>query len=437
MSMVVTFFLAVCSGILAIRAQEHQEAPQAIETKEAKVCFALVKQLANEENGNLWGISLDGPLIFVDPSTRFAVANRQDAENVLVEADGVFTGTMPSDVPIANTSCEWSGTNWSMVLWPLPEDPCEKAVLLMHESWHRIQDDLNLESVDATNSHLDSRDGRYWIQLEWRALASAIKSTDVDRIDAIADAIQFRLYRQSLFENAKHNEIQLELHEGLAEFTGFALSGMRKNEQRQLMLAHLEQYPKMLNTYVRSFAYLSGPALGLLIQEFKPGWTKELRPGDDLGQLLADAAGVDSTLESADAIRKRAGKYNGDELWNSELTREEERQRKIEFFKETFVDGPVLTLPLGNHRMSFNPSNIVPLEEIGTVYPTLSVAAPWGELNAEQGALIRNDFSSVLLEVTNTDKTPPVSGKGWTLKLNDGWELVPGDRDGDWLIKKQ
>ena len=50
----------------------------------------------------MWGRPLYGPMIFVDPQTRFAVANQADGNGVLQENRGVFAGTLPNDVVIAN-----------------------------------------------------------------------------------------------------------------------------------------------------------------------------------------------------------------------------------------------------------------------------------------------------------------------------------------------
>ena len=44
------------------------------------------------------------PEIFADPQTRFVIANQADAGGALKADGGVFTGTLPASVPIANTS---------------------------------------------------------------------------------------------------------------------------------------------------------------------------------------------------------------------------------------------------------------------------------------------------------------------------------------------
>ncbi len=145
-----------------------------IDLAEAKTRFAEAKKLAQADHGQLWGKSVEGPMMFVDPRTRYVVGNQADAEGLLKPAGDVFIGKLPPKIPIANTACQWAGVHWSMVLWPLPEDETTRTILLMHESWHRIQNDLGLPPLDPPNAHLDTMPGRYWLQLEWRALARAL-----------------------------------------------------------------------------------------------------------------------------------------------------------------------------------------------------------------------------------------------------------------------
>jgi hypothetical protein len=75
---------------------------------------------------------------------------------------------------------------------------------------------------DGYNEHLDTLEGRFWMQLEWRALRRAIESSGSDRTAAIADALAFRRERRRLFPGAADNERRDEIREGLASYTGIA-----------------------------------------------------------------------------------------------------------------------------------------------------------------------------------------------------------------------
>ncbi|HEX8337535.1 MAG TPA: hypothetical protein VF621_12445, partial [Pyrinomonadaceae bacterium] len=71
---------------------------------------------------------------------------------------GVFVGTLPSDINIANTAVEWAGVNWMLVMSSaIPADRDRRGALLMHELWHRQQAGLGFPASGAANDHLDTR----------------------------------------------------------------------------------------------------------------------------------------------------------------------------------------------------------------------------------------------------------------------------------------
>src|SRR6476646_4632693 len=102
----------------AVRAQGASPIP----IDSAKAAFAEANALCAADQGELWGVSLCGPIMFVDAPSRSIVANESDGNGVLALRDGVFAGVMPADRNIANTAVEWSGRKWTQMLWPLPSD---------------------------------------------------------------------------------------------------------------------------------------------------------------------------------------------------------------------------------------------------------------------------------------------------------------------------
>ena len=388
----------------------------------AQRTFAEAKLASEEDGGKMWGRPLYGPMIFVDPQTRFAVANQADGKGELKAEGGVFTGTLPTSVAIANTAVDWNGVKWTMVMWPaIGERATSQRALLLHECWHRIQDDLGLPATQGDNKHLDSLDGRFWFLLELRALAKALRNED--RPGAINDALLFRAKRRALFPDAATNEHLLEANEALAEYTGFALRGTPDGESRLAFARRLDNVDRG-TSFVRGFAYLTGPAYGLLLDALAPGWTRGLKASDDLSQLLAKAANV-TPAGDADA---RALAYGGAELRAAEEKREREQRARIAKFRALLVDGPVIELPMNSSsRYSFDPNTVVPLGDAGTVHPTLSVSADWGTISTERGARIAPDFSAFFFPAADRER----------LKLNEGWELTPGKRSGDLRVARK
>lgn len=403
-----------------------------IDLARAKRYFDEAKTLCEADGGRLWGVSLCGPLLFADPRTRTVVANQRDGEGLLKEDQGVFVGTLPSNVNIAYTAVEWAGVKWTMILWPLPDDTFERGRLYAHESWHRIQDQLGLPSAGPSNAHLDTLEGRFWLQLEWRALKAALTDRGPQRRRATEDALTFRAVRRSLFPDADAEESALEMHEGLAQYTGVRLSG--HPNPAALAVKLLEEGAKT-ETFVRSFAYASGPAYGLLLDEARPDWRKRLKPSDDFGRLLAPAFYSNRTLPSKERGEVAALRYGGPDLRASETERDSVRRKRNAEMLARFVTGPVLRIPLRQMRMQFDPSQVQPLEGHGNVYPQIRIVDVWGILNASKGALISSGFDYVIVPAP-TDTNGP-SGDGWQIELKEGWALSPGERTGDYTLTKK
>lgn len=398
---------------------------QPIDIAKAKTNFAEAEALFSKDNSAMWGISLDGPMIFVDRESRFAVANRADASKALKEVDDVFTGHLPANVMIANTAIDWNETKWTMLLWPLPEDPDERKVLLAHEAWHRIQDKVGFPSSVATNDHLDSLHGRYLLQLEWRALSKALRSAKADakteRDSSIADALHFRFRRNELLKNSLEQEVSMEMHEGLAEITGVKLA-LAPADRIDRTVRLLESRPAEFPTFVRSFAYLSGPAYALLLDKLDPDWMENLTVESDLGRLLLAATNVELENNLELAVAERSKLYDGPTLWIAEKKRDDERIAKLELLSKKFLTGPRLIIPLENPRMSFDPRELVPLKDAGTVYYTLTITDEWGVLTVTGGALLSKDFSQVTVGVPENFAGERQTSE-WELDLYEGWSV--------------
>ena len=225
----------------------------------ARQYFAEAAVLFARDAGALWGVSLDGPLIFVDFETRQVAANQPDAEGRLAPQAGVWVGAIPPEVMVANTAMAWAGVHWTMLLWQsLSDDPQRRAEFMAHEAFHRIQGDIgfSMPKIANANVHLDTLAGRYWLQLEWRALEHALLAEDAARVAALTDALLFRAARRDLFPQAAVEERALEMHEGLAEYTGFRLSGMTTAQTADCG----QRAPAQVASFGRAVAYASGAA---------------------------------------------------------------------------------------------------------------------------------------------------------------------------------
>jgi hypothetical protein len=432
------FLFAVVSLIMFTTNATAQSS--SIDTKLAAQYFRELKQTSDRDNGKTWGVPLYGPMIFVDPRSRNVVANQADLEHRLSPQDGVFTGTLPNELNPANTAFEWAGVHWTMVLWPVSEFRQSRERLLLHECFHRLQEKLGLPARDAVNAHLDTLNGRIWIQMEWRALERALRQTGPAQRSAIADALLFRHYRRSLFPDSANNENALELNEGLAEYTGVKLSSADLREtavRANLILRQARNNP----TFARSFAYISGPAYGALLDLSGKPWRASMKQSSDLGALLQQGYGI-TVRVSETAARAALSRYEGEEIVTVETQQEQRRNQQIAEARKKFIDGPVLLLSLSSEvRYSYDPNNVIGIDASNTVYPTMRLVDAWGVLTVSNGAWVERDASghviSARVPAPSDLSARPLKGDGWSLELTDGWEVVPGERSGDVKIRKK
>jgi hypothetical protein len=408
---------------------------QPIPVGTAQAYFSEARSLCQADHGQLWGVSLCGPIMLVDPQSRSVVASEADAKGLLKAEDGVFVGLLPTDQNIANTAVEWSGVYWTQMLWPLPSEVRQRETLISHELFHRIQNQLKLPKVEGgENAQLDTADGRYYLQLEWRALSRALQaSTDEERRKAAADAVLFRAERYRLFPGADGQEQALELNEGLAEYTGVRVGNPTPEEQIKAALNDLSSH-RDDSTFVRSFAYATGPGYGLLLDRYLPGWHDKLKPDQGFGALLRNALHIALPGNLQLAVERRATQYDGTTLRAAETERETRRQQIVADYHARFIDGPVLTLQFRNMHVQFDPRNLQPLGDAGTVYPNLRISDDWGVLDAKNGALIKPDWSAVIVVAPLASTGSSLKGDGWTLELKPGWKIVLSTRKGDFTL---
>ena len=433
--------LALLLGLATASEAAAQSGP--IDQGRAAQYFEEAKRVSDGDAGKLWGLALYGPMFFVDPATNEVVANQADAEGRLARHGDVWTGKLPPEMGAANTAIQWAGVHWTMLIWPLPDDRRERDRLLMHECFHRVQAQLGLPAGDAVNSQLDTREGRIWLQLEWRALERALADFDdsARRNRALADALMFRAWRRSLFPGSAKNEDALEMNEGLAEYTGQRLANPTPGELRASAIIILHE-AEGRRSYARSFAYTSGPAYGALLDS-APGshgtWRKGLTPESDFGALARRAYGVLPGTPTERAVLEAARAYDGDELIARETERDKRQQAVLASARARFVDGPVLIFPaVMGLNYSFDPNNVISLDDSLTLYTPLKVSDGWGVLECQKGAVLVRENGKIVRAQAPAPADPsarPVRLDGCTLDLHAGWTLAPGARAGDYVLK--
>jgi hypothetical protein len=404
-----------------------------VDQQRAQEYFKEAKALCERDGGRLWGVSICAPMVIGDARTQTFATSQPPPD-----------ASRPKLIGILNGPIQWGDTMWAALSWDtIANWPARtRGEAFLHESFHILQlrhlVDARYEpqklgmNVPTENEHLDSVDGRYWLRLEWRALARALRESGESRALAVREALAFRQARHARFPDNVESERALDMNEGLASYTGTVLAAQSEADAiaRGLeLLAGAEDG----ESFVRTFAYTSGPAYGLLLDAASPGWPRKVRVSDDPAVMLMRALGVQPVADPAAA----AARYGGAELRAAEERREQQRQARIAQLRRRFVDGPVLVMPGGGGGFSDSHGAVV-IPDVGTVYfGAYRMSGEWGTLEADKGVLIATDGRSRRLPAPVRGDGTTISGDGWTFKAAAGWVIRQGARQGDYEVVRR
>lgn len=394
-----------------------------VDQQRAEAYFKEAATICQRDGGRLWGVSLCGPMVFADARTRTLATNQPRP-----------TAEQPRTLGFANSPIEWGGSRWAAYMWDFTEslrDPRVRAEFMLHELFHRIQPDLGLIAAGGParsgNAHLDTFEGRFWLRLEWRALAKALAQSGDNRKRAVSDAAAFRLMRRSQFANAAENERVEEIGEGLAQYTGTVAAAASHSEAIASALEHLaaaEQHETFLQQ-----SYTTGVAYAILLDDASADWRRRVRSDSDLGQMLMAALDLRPVANAVEA----SARYGGTELRAAEQARAERRKAVVRDLQNRFVDGPVLLVP-SSGGATFNAVGATPIPGVGTVYfSQYRTRGQWGTLEATNGVLLRDDGTRRLPGPVRIEGAN-ITGDGWTVTVAQGWIVRPGPRSGDYQI---
>jgi hypothetical protein len=344
-------------------------------------------------------------------------------------------GDRPREIGFVNAPVQWGGITWSAYNWQMiPNDQGERGRLFMHELFHCIQPRLGLTTRGSGSdvaSHLDSLEGRYWMRLEWRALARALAASGAARTSAIADALAFRAARYQRFPGAAAAEHPVDINEGIATYTQFVTGSEDAQDAIRHALAGLAA-AETGASFVRTFAYASGAGYGLLLDALAPGWHRKITAASDVGQLLSAAAGVTAAPDAAAA----AARYDGASLRLAEEQRDREQQALIAELRRRYVDGPVLVVPRAGSG-SINNMGATVIPGAGTVFRAMANKSAWGSFDAQGGALVSADGETISLPAPVVVDATTLKGDGWTATVAPGWTVQSGPRPGSFRVVRQ
>lgn len=226
-------------------------APQAaaqVDQQRAQEFFDEGRTLCERDGGRLWGVSICAPMVIADMRTQ-TFATSQTAPS----------GDRPRMIGFVNAPVQWGGVTWGAYMWDFLANapPRHRMEIVLHELFHGVQGQLGLVLPGKAPEHLDAMDGRYWLRLEWRALARALRESGETRKLAVRDALAFRQARQAIYPAGVEDERAQEITEGLAGYTGTVLAAPSAAEAIAGTIENL-MFAETGESFVRTFAYSSG-----------------------------------------------------------------------------------------------------------------------------------------------------------------------------------
>jgi len=413
-----------CAAVLACVVIGHPPPAIAqVDQQRAQEFFKEAQAVCERDGGRLWGEPICMPMVIGDAQTQTFATSQPPPD-----------APRPKIIGLLNGPIRWGDTRWAALRWDMvaPQPPRVRSGMLIHESFHIVQMRLGLSVETDSAEHLDSVDGRYWMRLEWRALARALRESGEPRALAIREALAFRQARHARFPDKVETEHALDINEGLASYTQAVLPAESEADAIASALDGLTAAEEG-ESFVRTFAYASGPAYGLLLDAASPGWTRKVRASDDPAVLLMRALAIEPVADAAAA----AVRHGGAQLRAAEEQREQQRQGRIAELRGQFVDGPVLVMPGGGGGLS-NSLGAVVITDVRTIYfGAYRMTGVWGTLEADKGVLVSTDGRTRRLPAPVRRDDITVAGDGWTVKAAPGWVIREGARRGDYELVRQ
>lgn len=429
--------LIIIAALIVLSSCNREEGLEWFSILKAGEYFKSVEEICNKDDGSLWGENLYGPVMFVDNLSREVYTNIADTNGILKAREGIFTGVLPKERLITNNVIEFGGVRYAMVPLPDTEDRYRIIARAVHSLFHCYQERHELKPSTFNTRHLNDKNARFYLKLEWKALTNAIGATGEARKQSIRDALIFRGARRELFPETITDENKFENYEGLTTFTYIKLCTGDVDELRERILEYLDRIYEN-TSYASGYGFVHGALYATLLNDMGFDFRQIQQSDFDLGKAAREAYDVTLPVVCRDVAGSLAMNYDIQAIRTEESEREAMINERTGKIIATFFEKPVVTVTMESPNFSYEPENINFLDSLGTLYERLRVADNWGRLTVDDGgALLANDLRTLRISARDIliDRNH-ISGAGWHLILNDGWQAVTGE-DGSFSVRKQ
>lgn len=395
---------------------------------------AFFSELPDQAFTKLWQTEDPPQIMVLDSDKRIAFTKVSPGKGLFAEANGIWYGILPQGPSVEGSLLNWAGQTWLVMPWPLPATKWDQLSLWTQKAWIRHAQSLGFPHVAESMAHLKTIEGRIWMRLEWQALRKALTNTGLKQRAAVADALCFRRHRRGLSEKAAFEELQVELSNGLGAYTALTLANHK--DPREWLVGKMARHSAD-EDYTHAFAALSGPAFGLLLDEHRPNWRQKLNSHQDLALMLE--VGMKLILPKAwyDAAQLRADVYQVAKIRHEETERAAHFERLRAEYRQTFVQQPVLGLPIDQPGLKVDLKQAFSLGADGWILPSLALTQAWGTLKATKGVRLASDQSVVYLTLPFEEMETGFRGDGWILALTEEWEIGEALTLGDLAVTQK
>lgn len=404
--------------------------------EKALACFSGIEEACNRDNGTLWGKNLYGPLMFVDRASRKITANKPDSEGLLKLKDGIYTGLYPTESIINTTTINYGGTTFGLAPLPVEEDSVRTRYRGIHALFHSFQKERGINPESFSVVIMDEKEARLWMKLEWKALKKAMTTEGEEQILAIRDALIFRGSNRESYPRYASLENHFESYEGLATFTYSIMAAGSPGEFRTGLLDYLDRI-YTFQSYARSYGAIHGALYATLLHDRGFDF-KSISPDTvDLGRLVRMQYQIELPEKCRDVAGSIALHYNINDIYREEDLRLVEMRERLKSRVSVFTEKPVVLLELESPSFDFEPEDVSFLDTVGTLYNGLRVSDNWGKLTVDEGdGLVSNNYKYIRITAKGLkEDRNHITGEGWQIILNDGWEVAKSEQS--YFIRKK
>ena len=403
------------------------------------------RQILEKDAGKLWGYPIWNDDVFVldYDNTIYAIKAFPGSKT---NNGKLFYANVPANTFVfVNTIQTYQSKDYAIVLANYLSD---HSVTIIHELFHLLQL-KNMKLNGNAIQYLDNYDARELLRLEYQALRNTLSSISnrgakIKTISFFEDALMFRKLRQARYKEFLKNELEIETLEGLANYTGFALSTSENKYESAIEEIYQRENAE---TYTRPFPYATGVAYGLILDHLNIQWRQGLKKIYNFLDIYENKKLIDTGKQTVAKARLR---NNFEEIHQQEENRRTRNEGLLKYYRDLLQVKPTLKVVIGdNYGRTFNMNGTIEIPGLGTVYSSIKGRDKSGNnfgnfttienkaYLGNAGILMLNDYKTLVFPTPFKIAGNKITGESYEIELNEGWSIEKADENGNYVIKQK